>query len=91
MSKEDNAQSQHCERKTPREWAIAKGFLRLTPDGRVDYRKHTPWEFEATCRQQRWPDPLLDPTFKITAAEFEDAIKAMHVVSVPKTNQPAKG
>lgn len=79
------------ERKSPRAWAIAKGLLRLTPQGSVDYRRHTPWEYEAACRLIRWPDPLLDPTFAITAQEFDSAIASVHTTSVPKTIQSAKG
>jgi len=91
MSKEE--QATQTARKTPREWAIAKRFLRLALDGSVDYRKHTPWEYEATCRVKRWPDPMLDPTFKITETEFDAAIQEMHATSVPtpKANQPARG
>jgi hypothetical protein len=73
-----------ADRKPPREWAIAKGLLRVASDGRVEYRKHTPWEYEATCRLKRWPDPMLDPTFAITEAEFVAAIAEMHATSVPK-------
>ena len=90
MSKEEQS-VQHQDRKTPREWAIAKKFLRLSIDGAVDYRKHTPWEYEATCRVKRRPDPMLDPTFKISEAEFDAAIREMHETSTPKSNQPAKG
>jgi len=72
-------------RKQPRQWAVEKGLLKLHEDGRVNYRRHTPWEYEATNRLKRWPDPALDPTFVITASEFDAAILEMHAASTPKS------
>lgn len=64
-------------RKPPHEWAIAKGLLKLNPDGSIHYKTHTPWQYHAARVMQKWCDPTIDPTFTVTEAEFDAAIKAV--------------
>lgn len=64
-------------RKPPHEWAIAKGLLKLNPDGSIHYKTHTPWQYHAARVMQKWADPTIDPSFAISEAEFDAAIAAI--------------
>lgn len=63
-----------AERKPPHEWAVAKGFLKLNDDGSAHFKTHTPWEFFGARVARKWSDPLVDPSFAITEAEFDAGI-----------------
>lgn len=54
----------------PHEWAVRKGLLALHPTGAVNFRKVVPWDFNLMAHVHQWPDPNLDPTFKISESEF---------------------
>lgn len=60
--------------KPPHVWAVEKGFLKLNDDGSIHFKTHTPWEFYGARVARKWSDPLIDPTFAISEAEFDEAI-----------------
>lgn len=65
-----------AKKKTPRDWAVSKGMLKLNRDRSVHYTTHTPWQYQCAFVVHRWPDPEIDPTFVLTEQEFELAIEA---------------
>ena len=66
----------NADSKTPRDWAVSKGLLKLNRDRSIHYTTHTPWEYQCAFVVHRWPDPEVDPTFMITEEEFDEAIEA---------------
>jgi hypothetical protein len=58
------------------EWAIAKGYVRFRRKGLIDYR--APKAHLLRCAyivRKNWPDPQLDPTFRVTEEDFDNAVK----------------